>query len=705
MTYILSDLEGSSVETTIKKICKNEPSIEKIFITGDIIDSTMLTFDLEILKDHKSNNLENINYCVFNNNLSLLLGNRDLNKIKLINALKIELPDDSSTFTDQQQKFKDFNDGNVDMDRDIYYKYFAGQIPWKYPLSDFLPIWHEGSMKQYEDYTDFNVESSFITRFKYIFIITMSADNLLYSIPYEITKNLRYQNALFSRTDVASKIDAKKICDTNMQIKDEKSLIDIDADISTFDKYLNNSGKIDISINAPHKGEHHVFNYYAFIVFAVFISLLCPIEDNSEDATEYIEKHLNNPQKIKRLNFNSNNSRFCKNLLYILYMKESTKMMYLHEEKYLLSHGGITKYCINLFNNDNTTNAFLGRIKIQYNHTFEKNMQKNLVKQTNQDFDLTHDKLLLAIKKCNLIFKLWIYESYDSDSIKSENSLKYLSYFTTESANASVIETNPGNIRGRQYCSPIGPGFVSLTDVNIQYVSTDKPIIQIFGHKPFGFANSFYKINEKNMLICLDVSNSFSTTTLNNKYNSYNYIFIKHNNLTSKSKVCLKKSELDTIQYTNINCTPESKSKLYYNSEYAKEFPDVIALNISNNVNIANDNIQYTNYEDAFSLLNSIFNKCSNDKATLIYNGYIHDTDKPFFIFTVIKDFSKDFYILLFKDIFKDIHEENNEFIREYQKDKIDKNYTRLKETLNTASAGSSYKYLKYKNKYLKLKK
>ena len=663
MTYILSDLEGSSIKKTLEKIPVVES--ENIIITGDIIDSTMTTFNIDVLQKYKSNNLENINYCVFTDNLTLLLGNRDLCKIKLINALKIKLPTDKTT--DQYKQFNDFNNGCVDMNETNYTTYFNTLIDWQYPLSDFLPIWNKIGMEQYKDYMEYNLTSTFITRFKYIFMITMNAGNLLYSIPYEInTSNIT--SPLINMTEITTTLKTE-ITEQKIQGKD--------ISIINIIKNTNN------------------FNHHAFIVCAVFISLLYPVEDVNENFSKYITTNLNDSKKFKQINFTiSNNSNFCTSLLYILYMKESTKMIYLYDKKYLLSHGGITKYCINLFKNYYNINIFLQDITNHYNKEFEDNLTKSLIKITNNNFNLTYKDFTNASILCNSEFKRWIYNSYNIDT--SAEYLKYLSYFTTESANASVTDTDELSIKGKQYCSPIGPGFVSLSDANIQYLSKDTPIIQIFGHKPFGFANSFYKINEKNMLVCLDVSNSFSTTTLNNDYNSYNYIYIKNDTLTSKSKVCLNISNLDITPYTNISCVPTIKSKLYHNTNYTEVSVDPITLDISNDVNITDDIIQYTNYTDAFSILNTNFNKCYNNK--LIYNGYLHKDNKPFFVFTVVKDFFKDFYILLFDDIY------NFNSLEEYKKT-IHENYDKLNPTSTVNIGESAYKYLKYKNKYLNLKK
>ena len=334
----------------------------------------------------------------------------------------------------------------------------------------------------------------------------------------------------------------------------------------------------------------------------------------------------------------------------------------------------------------------------------------------NNNFNLSYNDLNLAITNCNVIFKKWILDSYTD-----QKNLQYILYMTTESTNASVIYTDPFNINGKQYCSPSGSGIVSLTDSNIQYISDDKPIIQIFGHNSFGFANSFYEINEKNMLVCLDVSNSFSE-----KYKSYNYIYIKDDNLTSISNVCLKKSDLSTKCYESISY-PSQNSILYHNNNYIQDQDkDLIFLNISNNVTIINSIIKYTNYEKVFLLLNKNFNN-EDLSSKLIYNGYIHinNFNDPFFVFSVINGSFKDFYILLFSDIYyikfyreiKKIFSKGDERSKNYNDstkemfntfdtltNEIRENY----EMLNKQSVVNSYrlkKYLKYKNKYLKLRK
>ena len=674
MSCILSDLEGASIRDTIEKISEKNEIPNKIFITGDIIDSTMTNFDINVLKKNKSNNLDNISYCLFTNNLTLILGNRDLNKIKLINALKINVNAPGLT-TDQISQFTNFNNGNIIMTRNIYIQYFAGNIPWQYSLMDFFPIWNAGAIKKYkgdlikesiknipEDVKNveyFDKNSDFISRFKYIFVYTMAAGNLLYSIPYEINDKLE-------------------------QMENNVPLIDMES----IETYL---GKniIDETIN-----KNKEFNHHAFIVCAIFISLL--YQPGVYDTAD------------KRYILFSNNSNFCKSMLYKLYIKNSTSMIYLYDEKYLLSHGGITKYCLNIFKNKKNIEDFCSNMRENYgNSDIEIKPSTGSTAQAN--INLTHADLKAAIDICNSTFKLWIQNSYVSDVNTSLPCLKYISYMTTESNNPQVIEANPYNLTGRQYYSPIGPGFISLTNSDIRYISTTVPIVQIFGHKPFGFANSFYSIDEKNMLICLDVSNSFSTTPLNNNYISYNYIYIKNNILTSTSLVSLKKSGLIMKIYDKFSCDPIKDSILHYSSNYEYSTTgEVITLDISNKITV-DQNITYTRYGKVFNILNTLFKKCPNE-GKLIYNGFIQDDkDTPFFVFAVINGFYKDFYILSLDDILP-LYDKYDDISKKYMEMNTNDLYTILDEYKRNIvqKTPASYrqtqeqKYIKYKTKYLK---
>ena len=491
MIYILSDLEGVGITNVINQIT---PTPSKICITGDIINSSMVTFDINILEKFKSNNLNNIDYCLCAKNLTLILENRDLCKIKLINALKIN----TSICTDEQRPyFIDFNNGNIEMTQTIYDAYFSGIIPWKYSLENFNSIWNKNCTEPYYIECDYNAvdsninnKSHFITRFKYIFIHAMASGNLLYSIPYEINEALK-------KTNNPELINISESFMINLinKLKDNKSVMD---DINT-DDFCD-------------------FDHCAFIVCAIFISLL------QKSSTPM---NFENPTNI----IFTNNSNFCRSMLYNLYIKPSTSMIYLYNNKYLLSHSGITKYYINVFKTCDNIDLCCSNI---YNNTSSSANLNTVLADT-----LSIEELNTAIKNSNNMFKKWIHESYDIDTIISDKALKYISFMTNENTNYAIMHTDPFNIDGRQFCSPIGPGFVGLTNSDIKYILTNIPIIQIFGYKLYNFSNSFYIIDDKNMLTSLDGSNSFSTPSLNNNEIPYNYIYVNDSGSISKSTVYL----------------------------------------------------------------------------------------------------------------------------------------------------------------------
>ena len=570
MTYVFSNLEGSSIDKMIDNITKNDSTDSKtIIITGDILDTTNKDMRIKDLFENKSYNLHNIHYCIQTHSkltIKLLLGHRDLNKLKLHKLLEI---DENNTEIDKDM-IKKFNNGEIDITQVCFEQNFDRKIKWKYPLSI--------DSKDYPSSTEDNVPSDFITRFQSIF--TDDAINLLFSIPYEIEKDLTLPSDLLGN-----------------KYLDQQT--DIYAEVSK-----------PITVTEIYNKMNTRKNCYAFIVCAIFRSLLIKYDTESIPSSFEV----------------TTNSSFCKGWLYTLYTRSNTFMALLINNKYLLSHGGITKYCIAFFS-DKTNGETVCR---------------NIDEKNDSDIDFNYNSLSIidlhnTISLCNSTFKKWIQDSFIEETNKS---LLYISYMTTEN---------------NQFYSLFGPGLSTLiTKKNIQYISINNPIIQIFGHKSFGFANSFYMINDKNMLVCLDISNSFLSTKMNKSYISYNYININNDILTSISNIELDLTNFTLIPYNDniidINCNNiDDISKIYYNSSYDINNTNLLIKNI---INITDNIIKYEENHDTFNILNTYLNICKNSQ--LIYNGIYNNTatSLEYFLFSIINNnLNKDFYILSNNDI------------------------------------------------------
>ena len=609
MAYVFSDLEGSSIETMFKAINSSvEDTTSQIIITGDILDSTNVNLDISMLINHKSFNLRNIHYCILsdiNNRIKLLLGNRDLNKLKLHKLLEIDtndnlgisdisgIPDTDTPDISDEELINNFNNGEITITKEFFLKFFSKkQIKWKYPLTLASPFWLGKTMedKYKEETATFNFTSDFITRFKYIFKSTMAAGNLLFTIPYEIGVLLKIQGISFS-------------------------------DNSEIVYAFNNETLFSDNIE-----------YFAFIVCAIFKSLLVKVVVVEVDEVDEVDTNKSSLTNIIA------NSSFCKGWLYTLYTRDNTSMVLLENDKYLLSHGGITKYCIAFFKKQSNIDRFYEKVNKLRSSDYEPFSTEVL----------TLLDLQTTVNLCNETFKKWIQDSYTDDD---NNSLSCISYMTTETAEL-ISNIYPYDDTKSQFFSPIGPGLLTLiTNKNIQYISTIYPIIQIFGHKPFGFANSFYRIDIKNMLVCLDISNSFLSTNMNESYKSFNYIYINQLKLMSVSNVYLNR-KIPKIPYTNIidNCNKIEKniSILYHNNIY--DISDNKQLSILNTVDI-NNFIHYAEYDIIYDILNTYLNICITTTTQLIYNGIIYNNGVVYFVFSIIKVFDKDFYILSYNDI------------------------------------------------------
>jgi len=183
--FTISDPEGYDITTLID-------TTSNIIICGDLFDSTSTKKGIpsdSIHSNLKSNNLKNIRTIINNTNIKLIFGNRDLNKVKC--RYLNELGGNNELVTK-------FNNGNIDLSISTYQdlKKILSKEPWKIDsMNEWYTFWAKdvGSKKDWTSKTDYTSQP-FFARFTEIFggdnvKGTMSADNLLYTIPYEIGIN------------------------------------------------------------------------------------------------------------------------------------------------------------------------------------------------------------------------------------------------------------------------------------------------------------------------------------------------------------------------------------------------------------------------------------------------------------------------------------------------------------------------------------
>ena len=183
---VISDLEGFDIEMYFH-------DTYNLFVCGDIVDSTLVTtLNEDFLEDFlkaKSNNLKNILHCACNPNVRLLFGNRDLNKLKCKYLAELNHTGDDTA---------QFNDGNINLSVESYQNLkekINKENVWKVPnMNSWYTFWADvGKGKNWTE-TPKYIEQPFYDRFLEVFGAdngikdggTMSAQNLLQTIPYEL---------------------------------------------------------------------------------------------------------------------------------------------------------------------------------------------------------------------------------------------------------------------------------------------------------------------------------------------------------------------------------------------------------------------------------------------------------------------------------------------------------------------------------------
>jgi hypothetical protein len=179
---VISDLEGFDIEMYFH-------DTYNLFVCGDIVDSTLVTALKGNFLESKSNNLKNILHCACNPNVRLLFGNRDLNKLKCKFLAELNETGDATA---------EFNNGNVNLsikNYEILKEKINKENVWKVPnMNAWYTFWaNVGNGKNWTESPKYT-EQPFYDRFLEIFGAdnavkdggTMSAQNLLQTIPYEI---------------------------------------------------------------------------------------------------------------------------------------------------------------------------------------------------------------------------------------------------------------------------------------------------------------------------------------------------------------------------------------------------------------------------------------------------------------------------------------------------------------------------------------
>ncbi len=194
---VISDYEGEQINSKLYN------KTNKLIVCGDILDSTVGRGS-ENLLDKKTGtinniqkiyNLRNILAVVENPNIHLIFGNRDINKFKCKFLTKM-------VTYGHLDIFDKFNKGDIHLDKSTYKQYKMNPPKWKADTRNWYPFWSDKISENLEYWrtpeTDIKETNIFLKRFFRIFGTdgiqgTMSALNLLYTIPVELGINIDYE--------------------------------------------------------------------------------------------------------------------------------------------------------------------------------------------------------------------------------------------------------------------------------------------------------------------------------------------------------------------------------------------------------------------------------------------------------------------------------------------------------------------------------
>lgn len=198
---VISDIEGGQLQHFVQKN-DNIPYNGKVIVCGDLIDSTVSAEPIAPF-ERISFNIRNLIKCVTDQNILYVFGNRDLNKIKVyhLSTLKHSSPQSDGYFAK-------FNLGTLGSDEllkayeNLKSEFHSENITYQSTMDHWYTFWAAGlARKGQRNWANPVIykDNPFLKRFKDIFGRdnaegTMSADNLLKTIPIELNIPLNMDN-------------------------------------------------------------------------------------------------------------------------------------------------------------------------------------------------------------------------------------------------------------------------------------------------------------------------------------------------------------------------------------------------------------------------------------------------------------------------------------------------------------------------------
>ena len=651
--YAISDLEGfhpSELIPNYNQIIKAQET--EVIICGDVFDSTMFS------KDHlnnKSNNLKTIYEIVTQPKLKLTFGNRDLNKMKVGPLTILKTIDNSSN-----KLVDDFNNGLLDLNLESYNSFSLNdglkKLDWVHKMSNWYPFWggiNADNIGYWKNDNEPSQYGFFEKRFQKIFgpdtsVGTMSAGNLLETIPQELKLHIPGNN-----------------------------------------------------------------DFNAFVVLAVFKSMLLKVTTKTEKYTELSEF-------FSGTNIKLNQSMF-RGLLYNMFLDDKNNMIIKKcycaninnickciagncncpnnkDNMYLFSHGGVSKNIIsdntleqlsNVLVNDNSKNlrSKLTNVKKLFTQTQTGGYYiKSQPIYTSKDIE---DKILSFNQKMKETIKAIFDEDYTKQLEPSNNMLLLLiasasfdceSYIKKINGDLSMCNNLDILKTSSDFTSTMA-GIKRLRQQKSMFYKEGN-LYNIFGHNPNGFLSTidlFENIDSKTYLINLDTSNTFLSTKANQKTkDTSSYLIINGNTISINANIKIK-SEDNEILPVNVNPIKSLEESGDVANTKIIAFTNSADQNLFMQSNVTNISITQAVNNDIDKHLKQI-----KENENIFYHGFLSKNRQKYILLTYHRSFGFPFPKCLV-------------ILKESEFNTIFPNPQSSGKYLN--------KYLKYKQKYISLKK